>query len=279
MSTVNWHILFYCRTKSVTQNIKRFLTFIKRLLRAAKRVLGCRMRFSKLRLRTIRLDPPKTLLWNCLEWVSNCASQDLSNSWLGRLRYLSDAVRDRCLCACKKGGAFLLSVGRTVHYASVPLRARPCARERYPPEKKHCCLVTHTRIVVSSQKTQASLFRFCEKASATSCSSNSRKTWSYLRATGESCRRPPPPILIECCSNRCFSRFCDFGLVFTVASRSSFLSTRDSVEVLKCCHGTTLKVASHRIRLRLTNRLLWPTAVFTHAARTPSPTTTAIRLT
>jgi len=42
--------------------------------------------------------------------------------------------------------------------------------------------------------------------------------------------------------------------------------------------NVTLKAASHRIRLRLTIRL-WPTAVFPYAARTPSPTTPAIRLT
>jgi len=43
------HVLFYSRTKSVTQNIKGF---IERVLRAAQRVLGSHMRLSELWLRT-----------------------------------------------------------------------------------------------------------------------------------------------------------------------------------------------------------------------------------
>ena len=49
LTQVNWHVLFYCRTKSVTQNIRGF---IERLLRAAVRVLGSRTRLSERWLKT-----------------------------------------------------------------------------------------------------------------------------------------------------------------------------------------------------------------------------------
>jgi len=55
LTQVNWHVLFYCTTKSasVTQIIRGF---IEGLLRAAQRVLGSRMRRSGPWLRTAALD-------------------------------------------------------------------------------------------------------------------------------------------------------------------------------------------------------------------------------
>ena len=49
LTQVNWHVLFYSRTRSVTQNIR---DFIERLLRTAQRVLGGRMRLTNQWLRT-----------------------------------------------------------------------------------------------------------------------------------------------------------------------------------------------------------------------------------
>ena len=49
----SWHVLFHCRTKSVTQNIR---SFIERLLRAAQRVLGSHMRLSEQWLRTTGIN-------------------------------------------------------------------------------------------------------------------------------------------------------------------------------------------------------------------------------
>ena len=52
LTQFNLHVLFYSRTKSVTQNIRHF---IERMLRATQRVSGSRMRPSEPRLRTTGL--------------------------------------------------------------------------------------------------------------------------------------------------------------------------------------------------------------------------------
>jgi len=52
LTQFNLHVLFYSRTKSVTQNIRRL---IERLPRAAQRVPGSRMQPSEPRLRTTGL--------------------------------------------------------------------------------------------------------------------------------------------------------------------------------------------------------------------------------
>jgi len=49
---VNWHVLCYCRTKSVIQNIR---SLIGRLFKVAQRVLGSHMQLSGLSLRTTGL--------------------------------------------------------------------------------------------------------------------------------------------------------------------------------------------------------------------------------
>ena len=49
LTQVNWHVLIYSRTKSITQNIRYF---VERLLRAAQTVLGGSMWLSKQWLRT-----------------------------------------------------------------------------------------------------------------------------------------------------------------------------------------------------------------------------------
>ena len=53
LTQVNWHVLFRCRTKSVTQNIRGV---IERLLKAAQRMFARRMWFSEPRLRTTALN-------------------------------------------------------------------------------------------------------------------------------------------------------------------------------------------------------------------------------
>jgi len=50
---VNWHVLFYCRTKSVTQDIRGF---VERLVRASERVLEGHTRPSESRLRNTAID-------------------------------------------------------------------------------------------------------------------------------------------------------------------------------------------------------------------------------
>jgi len=52
LTQVNWHVLLYSRTKSVTQNIRGFIEI---LLRATQRVLASRLWLSKQWLRAIVL--------------------------------------------------------------------------------------------------------------------------------------------------------------------------------------------------------------------------------
>ena len=91
---VNWHVLFYCRTNSVIQNIRGFIdrlliaTKHKRfywLLIAAQRVLGSHMRLSEQQLRTTALV--------CSIWLSLSQNILRNNSYFQCISALNTILK------------------------------------------------------------------------------------------------------------------------------------------------------------------------------------------